>query len=106
MERFEELLGAFGFETDAGIPHRESHVIVFCSFSFNHQVPRSIVDAAHRLCGIEEQIQNDLLELDPIAGDGGDLRQNRSANRADCAEFRFATGRLLRVSLHSNLLIR
>ena len=73
MERFEQLLGTFIFETDTGILHRKSHMIVIVSFGFNHHVPGPIVDATHRFGGVKKQVQDDLLKLDTIAGDGWEI---------------------------------
>src|SRR3954465_12661167 len=70
MERFEQLLGAFVFETYAGILHGEAHMIVIFSFCFYYHIPGPIVDAAHRFGGVEQQVQDDLLKLNPIADDG------------------------------------
>ena len=39
----------------------------------DQQLPRAIVDIHHGVGGVSEQVQDDLLELDPIAGDGREI---------------------------------
>jgi hypothetical protein len=53
--------------------HAQAHAVVFLSFGPDHQLPRTIVDAAHRFEGVPEQGYDDLLELDTISCDRGDL---------------------------------
>ena len=60
-------------EAHPRILHGQAHTIVFVSFGSDHQLPRTIVDAAHRVRGVAEQVQDDLLKLDAIAGDGREV---------------------------------
>src|SRR5690348_14374500 len=66
---FEQSVHSLRVEAKSRILHGQSHVIFFVSFGSNHQLPRAIVDAAHRLCGVPEQVQDDLLQLDTIPCD-------------------------------------
>ena len=42
---------------------------LFVPFGSDHQLPRTIVDGAHRIRGVQKQVQDDLLKLDTIARD-------------------------------------
>ena len=80
MEGIKELVHAPTVNANAGIAHYHTHVIAGVLLSADQQLPRPIIDAAHRVCGVAEEIQNDLLELDAIPGDlrevFGELRLN------------------------------
>ena len=69
VERFEEPVRSLRVEPDSRILHRQPYMIVFVPFSFNQQLPRTIVDRAHRVGCIPDQVQDDLLQLDTIASD-------------------------------------
>jgi hypothetical protein len=47
--------------------HGQSHT-TFISVGSDHQLPRTILDSAHRVRSIPDEVQDDLLELHPIAG--------------------------------------
>jgi hypothetical protein len=49
IERFEESARGLRVETHPRILHDQAHTIVFVSFGSDHQLPRTIVDAAHRV---------------------------------------------------------
>ena len=72
-----------GVEADARVPHGQAHTIAVVPFGSDQQLPRTIVDAAHRVRGVAEQVQDDLLKLDTIAGDRrqvvGELRPQHHA---------------------------
>ena len=67
VEGFEQLVGTVRFQPHAGIPHAEAHATVIIPFRSDHQVSRTILDTAHRVGGIQQQVQYDLLQLDAIA---------------------------------------
>ena len=48
-------------------------VAVCLSLGFDQQLPRSILHVGHRIRGVAEQIQDDLLELNPIADDDREI---------------------------------
>ena len=71
VEGVEQLVHALAVEAHAGIPHAQAHTIAVVPFGSDQQLPRAIVHVGHRVGGVAEQVQDDLLELDAIAGDGG-----------------------------------
>jgi len=70
VERLEEPVHTLRFETHPRILHDKAHTVAFVPFGSEHQLPRAIVDAAHRVRGVQKQVQDDLLKLDTIACDG------------------------------------
>src|SRR5712691_8774874 len=83
VEGVKQLLHALGVDAHAGIPHAHAHTIAVLAFGSDQQLPRAIVHVSHRVGGVAEQVHDDLLELDPIAGDGreilGELRLKNDA---------------------------
>src|SRR5271167_4712939 len=73
VERFEEPVRSLRVKPDSRILYRQAHMIVFIPFSSNQQLPRTIVDRAHSVGCIPDQVQDDLLQLDTIAGDDEDV---------------------------------
>ena len=69
VERFEEPIHALRVETHARILHASGAHDRRLPFGSDHQLPRTIVDTAHRVRGVQEQVQDDLLKLDTIADD-------------------------------------
>jgi hypothetical protein len=47
--------------------HTQSHTILAVSFCSDQQLPLTIVDTPHRIGGVQEQVQDDLLQLNAIA---------------------------------------
>ena len=80
VERVEQLVHALTLDADTGVPHRHAHTIPALCFGSDQQPPRAIVDTDHRVRGVAKEIQQDLLKLNTIAGDGrevvGELRLN------------------------------
>jgi hypothetical protein len=75
-------------ETHSRILHGQPHIIAFASFGFDQQLPRSIVDGAHRVRSVPEQVQDDLLKLHPVAYYGWEvIGKFRPQNQADSAKF-------------------
>src|SRR5512132_945407 len=70
VEGVEYSLQIRRIDADPGILHAQTHTIVSFSPGFDQQMPRAVVHALHRVGGIAEKVQDDLLELDTIAGDG------------------------------------
>ena len=54
---------------DSHVFHAEAHPVVIIRFSSNQQIPRAIIDGAHGIRSIAEQVLNHLLQLDGIAYD-------------------------------------
>src|SRR5580700_5200459 len=69
VEGSEKLIRSLRFEADSNVGHAEAHSIIAIWFSSNQQIPRTIIDCAHGVRSIAKQVQNDLLELNAIAGD-------------------------------------
>jgi hypothetical protein len=69
VERLEKSVRILRLKTHTGILHGQAHTIAFLSFRFDHQLPRPILDAAHGVYGVQEQVQDHLLELDAISHD-------------------------------------
>jgi hypothetical protein len=69
VERFEESAHVMRVEPHTCILHGEAHTVVFVALGFDHQVPWPILDTAHRVRGVQEQVQNHLLKLDTVARD-------------------------------------
>ena len=67
------MLHALGVEAHARIAHGHTHTIAVLPFGSDQQLPRAIVHADHRVRGVAEQVQDDLLELDAIAGDDREI---------------------------------
>ncbi len=56
-------------KTHACVLHTQAHLITLVSLGPDDQLPGAIVYAAHRVGGIQEQIEHDLLQLDTITRD-------------------------------------
>ena len=56
VKRFEKLVQALRSNTHACVLHAQAHMITFVSFGSDGQLPRTIVYAAHRVGGIQEQV--------------------------------------------------
>ena len=69
VERFEESARSLRVEPGSRILHCQTNVVVFLSFGFDQQLPRTIFDGGHRVRRIPDEIQYDLLQLDSIARD-------------------------------------
>ena len=69
----EQLVHALTVEAHASIPHGQAHTLAIFPFGSDQQLPRPIVHARHRVGGVADQVQDDLLELDTVAGDGREI---------------------------------
>jgi hypothetical protein len=83
VEGIEQLVYVVGGDAHPRIPHAHPHTIPVVPFGSDQQLPRAIVHVNHGVAGVAEQVQDDLLELDSIAGDGreilGELRLKSDA---------------------------
>jgi hypothetical protein len=68
VEGIEELVHALTVNADTAVPHHHTDAVAILSLGSDQQLPRPIVDIHHRVRGVANQIQNDLLELDAIPG--------------------------------------
>jgi hypothetical protein len=53
--------------------HGQSHTPPFVSFGPDQQLPRTILDSAHGVGCVPEQVQDDLLKLHSIARDNREV---------------------------------
>src|ERR1700761_7924096 len=89
VKRIEKFLHTLRFETRTGVPHRQAYAVVLVPFGSDQQLSRSIVDVAHRVCGVQEQVQDDLLKLNTIAGDRRKVAR-KFLSQDDLAPLQFA----------------
>jgi len=77
-ERVEQLVHAVAVEAHAGVPHRQADPVAILVPGTDHDLSRAAVNADHGIRSVAEQIEDDLLQLDPISVDGRQvLRQLR-----------------------------
>ena len=92
VEGVKQLVHALGVDAHARIPHTHAHTTAVLLFGFDQQLPRAIVYVNHRVRGIAEQVEDDLLELDTISSDdSGDRRRGRTEERRGSSEDHSAT---------------
>src|SRR6185436_15361829 len=68
VEGVEQLGHVLRVDTDAGIAHAHAHTIALLVLGSDQQLPRPIVHGGHRIRGVADQVQDDLLELNTIPG--------------------------------------
>ena len=68
-EGVEQLVGVLGGDPDTAVRHRYQHLI--CFVLSDHQLARPICDRFHRFYAVDHQVDEHLLQLDPIGADGG-----------------------------------
>ena len=68
VEGVKQLVHDLRVDSDAGIPHGQAHAIAVHLCCFHQQLTRAIVHVNHGVGGVAEQIEDDLLELDTVAG--------------------------------------
>src|SRR5262249_32706973 len=62
VEGVEQLGHVLRVDTDPGISHAHAHTIAVLVFRSDPQLPRPILHGAHRIRGVADQVQDDLLE--------------------------------------------
>src|SRR6266850_26872 len=65
-EGAEQLVHAVRIDPDAGILHGHQHLITLVRLRTNHQLARPVRDGRHRLDRIHDEVDEHLLQLDPI----------------------------------------
>ncbi len=70
VKGIEQPLKVLRIDAGPGILHAQTHAIVCFPARSDQQAPRAVVNTSHGVGSIAEQIQDDLLELDTISGDG------------------------------------
>src|SRR5262245_59284151 len=73
VEGIEQRVLALWREAHAGVTNGQTYAVAVLTFGLDPQVSRSIVHVDHRVRGVTEQVQDDLLKLDTIAGDVGEV---------------------------------
>ena len=89
VEGFKETRQALRAQPMAGIPHRDAHALRLDTRGADVLFAVAVLNAAHRLDGIDDQVQHHLLQLHPIASDGWRVVRQLRADR-DAALDRFA----------------
>ena len=69
VERIEQRIRALWRQAYADIADGQTDAIPVVAFASDEQMSRSIVHVHHRVRRVAEQIQDDLLELNAVAGD-------------------------------------
>ena len=69
VEGVKQLVHDLRVDPDAGIAYHYADTIAPLSLGSDQQLPWPVVNAHHRVGSIAQQVQDDLLELDPIAND-------------------------------------
>lgn len=72
-ERVKQALRIFSIEAYADIPYGYAQRVASAPLDADQHVSRTIVDGAHRIRGVVDEIQDDLLKLDAIANDFGQV---------------------------------
>src|SRR5262245_56078919 len=72
-ERLEELLRIAGIKTHAAVAHGNTHATVVVEARPDGELARSIIDSEHGIRGIREQVEDDLLKLNSVAYDDGEV---------------------------------
>ena len=70
IETFEELVYYVRFKTDARIFYAETHLVPLIPFGSDEQLSRAIVNCAHCLRSISQEVEDDLLKLDAVSCHG------------------------------------
>src|SRR5260370_41832458 len=90
VEGFEEPVYALRIETHPRIPNDQAYTIALVPSGSDHQLSGAVIDVPHRVRGVPEQVQDDLLKLDAIAFDGrkvvGKLRPQNYAGSLKFAQ--------------------
>src|SRR6185312_16611260 len=67
IKRLETPSGPRGGKTNPGVPDTQPYPAPRVRLRSDEQLPRPVLHRAHRIGAIAQEIQNDLLELNPIA---------------------------------------
>src|SRR4029450_3217763 len=89
VEGVEQLAHVLRIDADAGIAHAHAHTIALLVLGSDQQLPRPIVHGGHRIRGVADQVQDDLLELNTIPGDRGEALGELQLKR-DAISLKFA----------------
>src|SRR5215472_11040964 len=73
VEGVKQLGHVLGGDAHAGIPYAHAHTIAGFEFGADQQLPRAVVHVNHRVGGVAQQVQDHLLQLDSVTGDGREV---------------------------------
>ena len=73
IEGLEQPLEILKIDADAGILNAETQVFFSFSLGSDQELPGAIFNTSHRVGSISEQVEGDLLQLDTISDDGGEI---------------------------------
>src|SRR5271154_7454066 len=91
VEGFKETRQALRAQPMAGIPHRDAYALRLDTHGADVYFAVAVLNATHRLDGVDDQVQHHLLQLHPIALDAWQLvRQLRG--HGDAGLDRLAAG--------------
>ena len=68
VEGLKQVVHTLAIEARASIAHSHAHAIAGFPRSSDQHLPRTIVHVNHRVRAVAEQVEDNLLELDTIAG--------------------------------------
>src|SRR5450631_4592112 len=68
-EGVEQPVSILGGKSDTAVAYRDQHVVDFLLERSDHQFARSVRDWLNRIDAIDDEIEDYLLQLDPIAED-------------------------------------
>src|SRR4029077_13314374 len=71
VERIEERAQTLRTQANSSVADRQSHSAGVVRLGLDEELTRSILHIDHRVGGIADQIQDDLLRLNPTAATGG-----------------------------------
>src|ERR1700729_858129 len=72
-EAFEDAVPACRVKTNTGIRHVDDDVALIVELRTDGQDTGAVSDRTHRLDAVHDQVENDLLQLDPVSHDGRKL---------------------------------
>ena len=67
IEGIKKLAHVLRVNSHPGVPHGHAHTVAVISFGSDQQCSRAVVKPHHRIGGVPDQVQDDLLELHTIA---------------------------------------
>ena len=74
IERLKNPVKILLVEPRPEIPHRDFYGLLIRQFRPDEKVPETGVGMNHRVRPIQNQVQDDLLQLDPVSRHGGKIR--------------------------------
>ena len=73
-EGIEQPIGILGGHADTAVAHRDQNLAGLILSRPDHQLARPVRDRLHRFNAVDDEVEDDLLQLDPIGEDQGQGR--------------------------------